>query len=86
VIPTGRSAEQSKEEEWERMVNPHNYDNERRGHRKANLNQHYEEDQRTALAAEIRVRERREREGYGRERSRSRDRGDRRDRRRERYY
>jgi len=90
VIPSGRSAELSKEEEWERMMNPHLYgDDKRTNYRKANLAQHYEEDQREQLQAEIRIRERREREGHGRDRSRSRDRrrgrSRSRDRRRDRY-
>ena len=30
VIPKTRTADQDKEEEWERMMNPHNFGNERR--------------------------------------------------------
>jgi len=89
VIPSGRSEELSKEEQWERMINPHNFDGRKQNYRNANLSQHYEEDQREQLQAEIRIRERREKEAHGRSRSRSRDRrrdrDGRGDRRRERY-
>jgi len=75
-LPTAsQSYDNSKEEEWERMMNPHNFDQDtgRKGYRKPVLSQHYEDFQKEQLQAEIRIRERREREGHGR-------RSDRRDR------
>ncbi|XP_023344758.1 uncharacterized protein LOC111713990 [Eurytemora carolleeae] len=79
AIPAKNSVELSKEEEWDRMINPQLYQDQdtRKGYRKPVLGQHYEEVQMEKLQAEIRIRERREREGHGRraERSSSRSRG-----------
>ena len=32
-LPTQRDPDKEKEEEWERMINPHNFDQDRRGYR-----------------------------------------------------
>jgi len=98
AMPMGKSSDLSKEEEWERMMNPHLFEdsNSRRGYRKPLAGQHYEDTQKEHLQAEIRIRERRERDGTGGSgyerapaRSRSRDRRRRsrsRDRRRRERY
>merc|ERR1711872_826020 len=57
-----RSEEQVKEEQWERMTNPHLFGGSGGGgFRKVKVGQHYEEVQKEVLQHEIRIRERRDR-------------------------
>jgi len=68
-----RSDEQVKEEQWERMTNPHLFGGSGGGgFRKVKVGQHYEEVQKEVLQHEIRIRERREKM----ELERNSDRGD----------
>jgi len=68
-----RSEEQAKEEQWERMTNPHLFGGSGGGgFRKVKVGQHYEEVQKEVLQHEIRITERREKM----ELERSKDRGD----------
>merc|ERR1712025_657078 len=68
-----RSEEQVKEEQWERMTNPHLFGGSGGGgFRKVKVGQHYEEVQKEVLQHEIRITERREKM----ELERSKDRGD----------
>merc|ERR1711970_1196187 len=68
-----RSEEQAKEEQWERMTNPHLFGGSGGGgFRKVKVGQHYEEVQKEVLQHEIRIRERRDKM----ELERSKDRGD----------
>eukprot|EP00092_Neocalanus_flemingeri_P031393 GFUD01034098.1.p1 GENE.GFUD01034098.1~~GFUD01034098.1.p1 ORF type:complete len:770 (-),score=299.84 GFUD01034098.1:76-2385(-) len=56
-----KSEEQAKEEQWERMTNPHLFGGSGGGgFRKVKVGQHYEEVQKEVLQHEIRIRERRE--------------------------
>merc|ERR1712002_1066269 len=56
-----RSEEQAKEEQWERMTNPHLFGGSGGGgFRKVKVGQHYEEVQKEVLQREIRIRERRQ--------------------------
>jgi len=84
-----RSEEQAKEEQWERMTNPHLFGGSGGGgFRKVKVGQHYEEVQKEVLQHEIRIRERREKMDLDRDRGdyRQRDRGaSRREGRRERW-
>jgi len=57
-----RNEEQAKEEQWERMTNPHLFGGSSGGgFRKVKVGQHYEEVQKEVLQHEIRIRERRDR-------------------------
>lgn len=68
-----KSEEQAKEEQWERMTNPHLFGgNGGGGFRKVKVGQHYEEVQKEVLQHEIRIRERRDKMDH----DRSKDRGD----------
>merc|ERR1719153_812065 len=68
-----KSEEQAKEEQWERMTNPHLFGGSQGGgFRKVKVGQHYEEVQKEVLQHEIRIRERRDKM----ELERSKDRGD----------
>jgi len=68
-----RSEEQAKEEQWERMTNPHLFGGSGGGgFRKVKVGQHYEEVQKEVLQHEIRIRERRDKM----EIQRNKDRGD----------
>jgi len=72
-----KSEEQAKEEQWERMTNPHLFGGSGGGgFRKVKVGQHYEEVQKEVLQHEIRIRERRDKMDY----QRSKERGDYRDR------
>merc|ERR1719300_1465680 len=72
-----KSEEQAKEEQWERMTNPHLFGGSGGGgFRKVKVGQHYEEVQKEVLQHEIRIRERRYKMDY----QRSKERGDYRDR------
>jgi len=62
-----KNAEQEKEEQWERMTNPHLFGGGERGaYRKAKASTHYEEVQKETLQNEIRIRERREKMDHSR--------------------
>merc|ERR1712059_33706 len=70
-----RSEEQAKEEQWERMTNPHLFGGSGGGgFRKVKPGQHYEEVQKETLQHEIRIRERREKMSTDREDHRYRER------------
>jgi len=77
-----RNAEQEKEEQWERMTNPHLFGGGKNAFRKSKADGHYEQIQKETLENEIRIRERREKPDYDR---RDGYRGDHRDRDRDRY-
>lgn len=77
-----RSEEQAKEEQWERMTNPHLFGGSGGGgFRKVKPGQHYEEVQKETLQHEIRIRERREKMSTDREDHRYRERKSRESRR-----
>lgn len=68
-----KSEEQAKEEQWERMTNPHLFGGAGGGgFRKVKVGQHYEEVQKEVLQHEIRIRERRDKMDL----DRNKDRGD----------
>merc|ERR550525_577994 len=68
-----RNAEQEKEEQWERMTNPHLFGGDRGAFRKSKTANHYEDVQKETLQNEIRIRERREKTDYSRGSYRDRD-------------
>lgn len=76
-----RNAEQEKEEQWERMTNPHLFGGGKNAFRKSKADGHYEQIQKETLENEIRIRERREKPDYNDRGYR----GDYRDRDRDRY-
>lgn len=55
-----KPADIEKEEQWERMTNPHLFGGGGGGYRKVKVGEHYEEVQKEVLQHEIRIRERRE--------------------------
>merc|ERR1712080_105760 len=62
------SEQEAKEEQWERMTNPHLFGGSGGGgFRKVKAGQHYEEVQKEVLQTEIRIRERREQMSSSRE-------------------
>jgi len=66
-----RTEQDEKEEQWERMTNPHLFGSEHGGgFRKIKAGQHYEEVQKEVLQTEIRIRERREQSRAASERPR----------------